>query len=434
MIQEIFVSYSNFDKEKVRLISKELVGNSKFVPIVIASERESLKPLAQKVAEGIERSHVVVPILTKSSIGTQWINQEIGYASALKKRIMPIVDRDLISELKGFIHKQIDLPYVFISDSNKAKEHRDFLKQFKILLSDLETETQKLNPIQSGHLKPESSESDVICVSIERMPVVFEFGEVRLKTDAKDLTSNDPKAFVAKFQLKPRPNTKSLTVRAAVAIKSDDDDAIYFIHDGVWIRNGTAYQRLEAGGFAELVLGIRRNKTFYACERQYIHSSDNFRPIIGTSSIIRVELICSRSSTVEFTKLFAFKVELQPEFSISEVNSEPSTVIQRSSRPPDDAWKHAPDLSSQQVFMMRSFYGTEEFTFLQHDSRFDQLLGRIRTQDLDRWLEFIQRLLNRSELAFKQSRANSDVEVLIKAISAGSDEQADSILRKNGLL
>lgn len=140
----IFISYSDFDKEKVELIVKELEGNIKFYPIVIASNREALKPLAQKVADGIIEAKIILPILTKNSIPTQWINQEIGFATALNKRIMPIVESDLIDKLKGFIHKQIDLPYNYLPNTNKATEHKDFIKQVRNLLSDLEEEFQKL--------------------------------------------------------------------------------------------------------------------------------------------------------------------------------------------------------------------------------------------------------------------------------------------------
>lgn len=150
MAQNIFISYSSTDDEKVALIRNELTGNPDFVPIIIASERESLKPLAAKVADGIRRSDVVVPFLTTNSVHTQWINQEIGFAQALDKQIMPIVERGVINGLKGFIHKEVHLPYVFDASTNKAKEHKDFLKQFRLLLADIQ-------PVEKSHdAKPPS--------------------------------------------------------------------------------------------------------------------------------------------------------------------------------------------------------------------------------------------------------------------------------------
>ena len=45
--------------KKVELIVKELEGSTKFFPIVIASNREALKPLAQKVADGIIQAKII---------------------------------------------------------------------------------------------------------------------------------------------------------------------------------------------------------------------------------------------------------------------------------------------------------------------------------------------------------------------------------------
>lgn len=140
MKHKIFISYSDLDRQKVDIIVEELKSNIKFEPLVIAFNREALKPLADKVSTGIIQSEVIIPILTKSSIATQWINQEIGFATALNKKIMPIVELDLISELKGFIHKQIDLPYSYLINSDLAIEEENFLVQLKHLLNDLDKE------------------------------------------------------------------------------------------------------------------------------------------------------------------------------------------------------------------------------------------------------------------------------------------------------
>ena len=149
MKHEIFISYSNLDKEKVNLVVSELEGNTMFTPLVIASNRKALIPLTNKVASGIIKAKIILPILTKNSITTQWINQEIGFATALKKKIMPIIDSDLINDLKGFIHKQIDLPYNFQSHSNNAQEQKNFVKQFRILLADLEKEFRSQSIVEN---------------------------------------------------------------------------------------------------------------------------------------------------------------------------------------------------------------------------------------------------------------------------------------------
>jgi hypothetical protein len=144
MEQKVFISYSDFDRDKVKLLINELKTNPMFSAIVIANNREALEPLAKKVADGIIRSDIFIPILTRNSIMTQWINQEIGFATALNKKVLPIVENDQISNLKGFIHKQIDLPYNFPSNSKKATENKNFIKQVRLLISDIENMGEKL--------------------------------------------------------------------------------------------------------------------------------------------------------------------------------------------------------------------------------------------------------------------------------------------------
>jgi len=71
----------------------------------------------------------LIPILTIESICNQWVNQEIGFAKAINKPIIPLVEESLLDELKGFIHKQMDLPFKFIGDeSDPKKEARSFRK------------------------------------------------------------------------------------------------------------------------------------------------------------------------------------------------------------------------------------------------------------------------------------------------------------------
>ena len=73
----------------MRSLFKKFQKNIDLEPIVVADNRESMKALSEKVIEGIKAADVVVPILTEKSAWTQWINQEIGYAKAIKKRIEP---------------------------------------------------------------------------------------------------------------------------------------------------------------------------------------------------------------------------------------------------------------------------------------------------------------------------------------------------------
>jgi nucleoside 2-deoxyribosyltransferase len=132
---KVFISYCSADNNKMKLFEKILTENANTTPIIIANRKNPQKLLTEKVIEGIEESDVVVPIITKKSIYTQWINQEIGFAIAKKKNIMPIVEKTIIDNLKGFIHKQVDLPYIFNSYEGMArKETNSFKKQVQALI------------------------------------------------------------------------------------------------------------------------------------------------------------------------------------------------------------------------------------------------------------------------------------------------------------
>lgn len=134
----LFISYSSKDEDKVGLIAKELEGHFLFEPKIIATDREALKFLKDKVIEGINESKVIIPVLTSNSFETQWINQEIGYSLCAHKKIYPIVEADLLKKLKGFIHKEMDLPYKYEKNPSKKIENENFLNVFRILIEDLE--------------------------------------------------------------------------------------------------------------------------------------------------------------------------------------------------------------------------------------------------------------------------------------------------------
>lgn len=139
---KIFISYYGIDKRKMQMLKELIKSTNSLTPIVIADRRKSLVPLTKKVEDGIKESQIIIPILTRESITSQWVNQEIGYASALLNiKIMPIIDNSIIDSLKGFIHKQVDLSYTFQSFSdNRRKESMHFKKCIIELINDIKDE------------------------------------------------------------------------------------------------------------------------------------------------------------------------------------------------------------------------------------------------------------------------------------------------------
>lgn len=134
----VFISYCSDDEKMMKSLRRRLSDTNALNPIVVADIRKAATPLADKVKKGIEDCDYFVPILTARSITTQWVNQEIGFATALDKRVMPMVDSEISGKLKGFVHKQLDLPYTFNGKFGTAtKGIRHFSTKAKILVDDI---------------------------------------------------------------------------------------------------------------------------------------------------------------------------------------------------------------------------------------------------------------------------------------------------------
>jgi hypothetical protein len=149
---KVFISYSEVDKTKMVTLRNKLKRNSSFEPIVVAYRRMTSTLLSDKVARAIEETDVLVPILTRKALFNQWVNQEIGYAKAKKKLIWPIVEDNIIDKLKGFVHKQYDLPYHFPRSDGSEKQAIAFRKCCSHLLSDLQLTLQFGRP--GNHVPP----------------------------------------------------------------------------------------------------------------------------------------------------------------------------------------------------------------------------------------------------------------------------------------
>lgn len=147
----IFLSYSELDKNKLKALRNAIKKRAGLDPIIVAERQKVRQSLADKVKGCIKEADCLMPILTRQSINNQWLNQEIGFAEALKKPIIPLVEKNLLDELKGFIHKQMDLPFAFTgAESDEKKEARNFRKCY---ISALDYLSSSSNISSSHHNK-----------------------------------------------------------------------------------------------------------------------------------------------------------------------------------------------------------------------------------------------------------------------------------------
>lgn len=143
---KIFISFDHRDDSKCKAFTKALQrADTGFTPIVVANRREPGRPLADKVIDGIKEADYVVPILTQSSISNQWVNQEIGYARAIDKQTIPLVEKTAIEKLKGFIHAQNDLPFSFVGNrQNSRRESAAFRSAYRELIAFLQNQRSRI--------------------------------------------------------------------------------------------------------------------------------------------------------------------------------------------------------------------------------------------------------------------------------------------------
>jgi len=115
MNYKVFIGYSSEDNDKAQYIHDCLGSIVQLLPYKAELYQAYGEDFKQRIQRQLEESYFMVVLLTNSGKNSQWVNQEIGYAYALKKRprLLP-AQRDLphiipISEsqlrLKGFITK-----------------------------------------------------------------------------------------------------------------------------------------------------------------------------------------------------------------------------------------------------------------------------------------------------------------------------------------
>jgi len=140
----IFISYSSENQNKLEALLRIFKKKENLTPIVVADQRLSLQTLSEKVINCFSKSDYFISILTKESINNQWVNQELGYATAIEDRIkiVPIVEKGIMDDLKGFINRNVDLPYTYVGSDEKRKEAANFRKCCNLLLDDIKSAEQ----------------------------------------------------------------------------------------------------------------------------------------------------------------------------------------------------------------------------------------------------------------------------------------------------
>ena len=81
----VFVSHSTDDFELVNKLARAM-GRIGIRPFLSEYYMSAGAETAKKIKDAIQDCNCFVPILTKNSIRSQWVNQEIGYVYGTRAR------------------------------------------------------------------------------------------------------------------------------------------------------------------------------------------------------------------------------------------------------------------------------------------------------------------------------------------------------------
>lgn len=90
----VFISYCRQDEALAHLLSYVLTKSG--IQCFVDRNLKTASPFDVGLKESLAKCDIVLLLLTRSSIKSAWVNQEVGYASALGKRIWPVaMEQDL---------------------------------------------------------------------------------------------------------------------------------------------------------------------------------------------------------------------------------------------------------------------------------------------------------------------------------------------------
>ena len=163
MTFKLFISYSTRDLTQVELLRQQLQGT----PIEVFIAEHSVRPseeLAPRIATAISECDLFVLLWSESAKASEWVSQEIGRASALGKKILPLVLSESVS-LPGFIQS---LKYLAV--------HKDPAGSLQVARTMIFEEYHKKSA-QAAQAAKEKSEKDALALMGIGALLLWAFGK-----------------------------------------------------------------------------------------------------------------------------------------------------------------------------------------------------------------------------------------------------------------
>jgi hypothetical protein len=123
----VFISHSNTDQELVEYVAR-LVQSQGLTAYLAEHDIQAGSHVADKVLRNIRASDAVLVLLTKRSVDSHYVQQEIGAARMANKLVVPLVDPKVEQEARGLLE---GAEYISFDTANPAIGTPDLVGQLR---------------------------------------------------------------------------------------------------------------------------------------------------------------------------------------------------------------------------------------------------------------------------------------------------------------
>jgi len=114
---KVFVSRASEDKDiKVLKYIIEILGDNGVEVYIAENDRQFGEKLTIKVKDNLNTSTVIIVFLTRNGVMSAWVQQEIGFATALNKHVFIFYDENEVKETGKYFGMRFDEEACKLSD------------------------------------------------------------------------------------------------------------------------------------------------------------------------------------------------------------------------------------------------------------------------------------------------------------------------------
>jgi hypothetical protein len=121
MTAYVFISHSSSDRIWVEWIASQARALG-VQPYLAEHDAHPGGRLADKIEAAVRRSDALIVLLTKSAIDSRYVQQEIGYAKALGKVVVPLVHPDVASQSLAMLDGIEYIPFDFATPPSGSSD------------------------------------------------------------------------------------------------------------------------------------------------------------------------------------------------------------------------------------------------------------------------------------------------------------------------